>query len=206
MRERITPEEIGLIKSAQAGDEYAFTKLFNKYKHFVDSILTTYIGDRDEARDITNIVFLKVHSKLSKFTDYSSFGGWLRILAKNTAIDYLRTVKDSSKLDEGVFVDSSSILQCTERNIIDDVTYQQLLQLIEDIAPSYREVSVMYYRDGMSIAEISKALHVSKGTIKSKLHRMRIKLKNYLEHVNDFSPIDDCRDDNLCDRTLQQEQ
>lgn len=205
MKDRITQEEIVLIKSAQSGDERAFAKLFNRYKLFVDTILSTYIGDKDEARDITNIVFLKVHSKLSKFTDYSSFGGWLRIIARNVAIDYLRTVKDSSSINDEIFVDPSSLNKDSECSIIDDITYQEILQLIEDVAPLYRDTAYMYYRDGMSIAEISKALHVSKGTIKSRLHRMRIKLKNFLEHVNDSPTISNRSDDNLCDCTLQQE-
>ena len=82
----ITPEEVGMIKRAQAGDESAFTRIFNKYKTFVDRILFQYLKDMDEAKDVTNIVFLKVYEKLSTFTAYDSFGGWLRIIANNTAI------------------------------------------------------------------------------------------------------------------------
>ena len=94
---RITPEEVEIIKSAQAGNISAFNKLFHRYKGFVDTILYYYLKDMDEAKDITNIVFLKVYEKLSQFTDYDSFGGWLRILTNRTAIDYLRSVKNHAK-------------------------------------------------------------------------------------------------------------
>ena len=93
MNPRITPEEVGLIKRAQAGDEPAFNALYDKYKGFVNSLLLRYIKDKDEAQDVSNIVFLKVHKKLSLFTDYDSFGGWLRILTNRTAIDYLRSME-----------------------------------------------------------------------------------------------------------------
>ena len=91
--QRITQSEIETIKEAQKGNELAFNKLFNRYKEFVDNVLFHYVNDMDEAKDLTNVVFLKVHQKLSTFTDYSSFGGWLRIIANRTAIDYLRKVK-----------------------------------------------------------------------------------------------------------------
>ena len=71
---RITPEEIGIIKRAQAGDESAFSQIFQKYRPFVSKILFSYIKDPDEADDITNVVFLKVYKKLSTFTEYESFG------------------------------------------------------------------------------------------------------------------------------------
>ena len=81
---KITKEEIETIKDAQAGSMKAFNHIFFRYKDFVDHVLYQYVQDLDEARDLTNEVFLKVYEKLSKFTRYESFGGWLRILAKNT--------------------------------------------------------------------------------------------------------------------------
>ena len=71
--QRITQSEIETIKEAQKGNELAFNKLFNRYKEFVDNVLFCYVNDMDEAKDLTNVVFLKVHQKLSTFTDYFSF-------------------------------------------------------------------------------------------------------------------------------------
>lgn len=182
MSPKITLEEIELIKSAKAGSESAFTRLFEKYKGFVDRLLYTYIKDMDEARDITNIVFLKVHEKLSKFTDYSSFGGWLRILTKNVAIDYLRTVKDNQFGDE-VSLNSrlnESIVD-TEQSYIDKMTYDKLIDLFDILPPSYRDICELFYVKNMTVSQISKALNVPKGTIKSDLHRMRKIIKNHLK-------------------------
>lgn len=58
MDKRITESEIQLIKQAQKGNELAFNKLFNRYKEFIDNVLFSYVNDMDEARDLTNIVFL----------------------------------------------------------------------------------------------------------------------------------------------------
>lgn len=59
--QRITQSEIETIKEAQKGNELAFNKLFNRYKEFVDNVLFCYVNDMDEAKDLTNVVFLKVH-------------------------------------------------------------------------------------------------------------------------------------------------
>lgn len=181
MSQEITPKEIELIKSAKAGSEPAFTQLFNLYKPFVDSLLCTYIKDKDEARDITNVVFLKVHEKLEKFTNYQSFGGWLRILTKNVAIDYLRTVKSNEYSDEklsNTSLDSES--DDTEMSYINKMTYDRITQMFDSLPKSYRDVCNLFYIENMTVAQISEALNMPKGTIKSNLHRTRKALKKLL--------------------------
>lgn len=171
-----------LIKSAQSGSEAAFTRLFHRYKGFVDSLLYTYIKDKDEARDITNVVFLKVHEKLSKFTNYQSFGGWLRILTKNVAIDYLRTVRLHNCSDETM--DKTRLemdSEDTESAYISKMTYDKLVELFDILPHSYREVCRLFYVENMTVAQISNALNVPKGTIKSDLHRMRKILRKHLK-------------------------
>ena len=208
MKNDITPEEIALIKSAKAGSELAFTKIFNRYKPFVEGVLMTYIKDEDEAKDIANIVFLKVFDKISTFTNYDTFGGWLRILTKNVAIDYLRTVKQTYSLQEGTtaneFEESSDD---TEKSYIDRMTYENLIAMFDKLPPSYRDACRMFYVDNMPIAEISKALGVPKGTIKSNLHRMRKILRNHLKiDQNDTNKSNSRLSRNIRDKPLQQEQ
>lgn len=208
MKNDITPEEIALIKSAKAGSELAFTKIFNRYKPFVEGVLMTYIKDEDEAKDIANIVFLKVFDKISTFTNYDTFGGWLRILTKNVAIDYLRTVKQTYSLQEGTtaneFEESSDD---TEKSYINRMTYENLIAMFDKLPPSYRDACRMFYVDNMPIAEISKALGVPKGTIKSNLHRMRKILRNHLKiDQNDTNKSNSRLSRNIRDKPLQQEQ
>lgn len=176
---RITPAEIKTIKDAQAGSMKAFNRIFYHYKGFVDNILYAYTKDMDEAKDLTNLVFLKVYDKLSKFNRYESFGGWLRILAKNTAIDYLRTLKDK----ENVSVDDTQTqLQLVdyrddEESISNKATYNRLVDLIDSLPPSYREACKLYYVDNLKTKEIAKVLKIPENTVKSYLFRMRKRIK-----------------------------
>lgn len=173
---KITPEEIKTIKEAQAGSMKAFNRIFYRYKPFVEGLLFQYLKDMDESKDLTNIVFLKVYDKLSKFTAYDSFGGWLRILTKNTAIDYLRTI--NNKISVSVD-DSDKKLQLTDVDGDDEIsmsnrlTYDYLISLIDTLPPSYRDSCKLFYVDNLTVVQIAEALNIPTGTVKSNLFRMR---------------------------------
>ena len=178
---KITPEEIGIIKDAKAGKESAFNTIYYKYKEFVISLLYQYLNDMDEAKDLSNIVFLKVYQKLSKFTDYSSFGGWLRILTKNTAIDYLRTLKNKaiSIDDQENGIQLSNISDIADENR--SLTYTNLIEMFDSLPETNKKVVKLYYESGMTVTQISKAMNVPVGTIKSYLYRTRNNLKKQLK-------------------------
>lgn len=173
---RITSEEIETIKDAKAGSMKAFNRIFYKYKSFVENLLFSYLKDMDEAKDLTNIVFLKVYDKLSQFTAYDSFGGWLRILTKNTAIDYLRTVNNHTNVSVD---DQDKKLQLpdedgdSEISISNKMTYDYLISMIDTLPPSYRESCRLFYVENMTVAQIAEVLNIPPGTVKSNLFRMR---------------------------------
>ena len=181
---RITPEEVGIIKRAQAGDELAFNALFYRYKGFVENLLFQYLKDMDEAKDVANIVFLKVHDKLSKFTAYDSFGGWLRILTNRTAIDYLRSMKTKQNApdtkEERLTLD---VQGSTEHDLVNHLTYKTLLREFSTFPEVTRKIFERFYIDNMTVEEISKSFNpkIPTGTIKSTLSRTRRKLKQRLK-------------------------
>ena len=179
---RITNLEIGLIKRAQAGEELAFNTLYKRYKPFVENVLFHYIKDMDEAKDIANIVFLKVYDKLSTFTAYDSFGGWLRTIANHTAIDYLRKVENKRMVlgDEGERLPLSSIQNNAESDLVNQMTYDRLLAEFEKLPEDVRRIFELFYVENLQISEISKTLKKPKGTIKSILSRTRRKIRQRL--------------------------
>ena len=179
---RITSEEVGIIKRAQAGDESAFNALFYRYKGFVENLLFQYIKDMDEAKDVTNIVFLKVHDKLSMFTAYESFGGWLRILTNRTAIDYLREMKNKSTVlgDSDSRLPSDETSGSAEDDLVNRMTYDQILAEFDKFPETTCKVSKLFYVNNMTVEQISEKLNVPTGTIKSMLSRTRRKIKKKL--------------------------
>ena len=184
MNPKITPEEVGIIKRAQAGDELAFNALYRRYKGFVENLLFQYLRDMDEAKEIANVVFLKVHDKLSKFTKYDSFGGWLRILTNRTAIDYLRSQENkrnaSDVKEERLSFDTQG---CTENDLVNQITCKQLRTEFNKFPEVTRKIFERFYIDNLTVEEISKSFNprIPTGTIKSTLSRTRRKLKQRLK-------------------------
>ncbi len=176
---RITQEEIGIIKKAQAGDESAFNVLFYRYKGFVENLLYRYIGDMDEARDMANFVFCKVHEKLSMFVAYESFGGWLRILTNHVAVDYLRTRREKVQDVDEVRL-PGNVVGSTENDLVNHLTNKQLIEEFNKLPETTRKVFKLFYEEDMTAKEISKALRIPVGTIKSTLSRTRRKIQKRL--------------------------
>ena len=180
---KITDEEIALIKSAKSGNIQAYNKLYYKYKGFTTNLLYQYIKDFDEAKDVNNIVWLKVYNKLSKFRDYSSFGGWLRILTNRTAIDYLRELKNLTYAPEG----ADSKISDTPMDVdygqseVDRLTYDQVVKAFKQFPEDVRKVFELFYVNNLKVDEISKVTGIPKGTIKSHLSRKRKILKQYFK-------------------------
>lgn len=179
---KITEEEIALIKSAQSGNMSAFNKLFHKYEKFTTQLLYDFIKDYDEARDINNLVWLKVYNKLSKFTNYSSFGGWLRILTNRTAIDYLRELKPDKCVPQNL--EDPNVWKIADvsqgDSIVDKITYDQMLDAFDQLPEDVRKVFRLFYVNNLTVSEISKATKIPIGTVKSHLSRNRLKLKQRL--------------------------
>jgi RNA polymerase sigma-70 factor (ECF subfamily) len=176
---RITPEEIGIIKRAQAGDKSAFDELFQRYKPFVEKLLTLYLKDYDESKDLTNEVFMKVHDKLSLFKTYNSFGGWLRIMTKNTAIDYLRHIgnKTIPMNTENGGLTFEEPIDSTEEDVVNQISYEQLFKVFNKLPEKTRRIFELFYAEDMTVGEISKVLSIPTGTIKSTLSRTRKRIK-----------------------------
>ena len=181
----ITQEEIGIIKRAQAGDESAFNEIFKRYKNFVEGILYQYLKDKDEAKDIANIVFLKVHQKLSSFTKYNSFGGWLRILTNRTAVDYLREMKNKSTVlgDLDARLAEESTNDSTEDDLANQITYNQIVAEFENFPEQHKTICKRFYIDNLTVDQISNALNIPTGTIKSTLFRARKQIKQLFNNL-----------------------
>lgn len=182
---KITPEEIEVIKAAQEGNILAFNRIYKKYKAFVSRILYNYIKDKDEANDIANVVFLKVYYKLSKFTAYDSFGGWLRIITNNTAIDYLRRTKNvpivSDTLDSRLVSNISA--SSNEVDPVNRLTYEQLLEEFNALSEQAQKVCRLFYLDNLTSKEIGEMLKMPENTVKSHLRRSRQRLQTKFKQL-----------------------
>lgn len=175
-------DNIDLIKRAQAGDESAFSMLYKQYEKFVLHSIRSYIKDDDAARDLVVVTFIDVYENLSKFTENTSFVGWLRTIACRNAIDYLRrrkTYADTVDSENRLSL-VESISEEGESEIVEQVTRNQIKEEFKKLTPQHKRICELYYVDELTIADISKQLSIPTGTVKSVLSRVRKRIKNHL--------------------------
>lgn len=149
--------------------------LINRYSKSIYNIALNFSGSGDEAADITQDIFLKLYTQIDKYRDEYNFSSWLMKLARNTCIDYWRKNKrnrNQSELDEnspgdGVSPEEASV-QGNEAVFIRG--------LITRINPDLRLLLIMRDIQDKSYQEISEALDLPIGTVKSRINRARIRL------------------------------
>jgi RNA polymerase sigma-70 factor (ECF subfamily) len=175
---KITQEEITLINEAKSGNMRAFNKLYYRYKNMVDAILNQYIDDEDESKDLANIVFLKVYNKLSSFESYESFGGWIRVIASRTALDYLRQSYNKLTVVDEENIRLMSETSTSDADLVNQMSYEQILKEVDNLPNTARKVFKLFYLRNLTMEQISKRMRLPLGTVKSHLSRSRRRIKN----------------------------
>src|SRR5262249_61458942 len=96
-REAIELSDLELAREARGGDLVAFETLVVRKTPVVMSVARRIVGDREDARDVTQMVFLRVWEQLARYDEKYSFNTWLYRIATNLAIDFLRSSKSREK-------------------------------------------------------------------------------------------------------------
>ena len=146
-------------------------------------ICLRYSKTRDEAIEIVNDGFMKVFTKLDKYSKGLSFKGWVRKIMIHAAIDYYRrNEKHYHNLDISYaqYQDDPSI-----ETILDKLSAEEILKAVQTLPPSYRMVFNLHAIEGFNHEEIAGQLNISVGTSKSNLSIARDKLKRLLVTENE---------------------
>ncbi|MEQ8455431.1 MAG: sigma-70 family RNA polymerase sigma factor [Sandaracinaceae bacterium] len=201
-------EEIGdrvLVERVQGGDEQAFRTLYERYHRRAFAVAFGVVKNKQDALDVVQDGFVKVHKHIGKFQGTSSFYTWLYRIIMNLSIDHVRRRKNSKGLEyddavrreaDEVAGDGTLLPRILDANPGKTVVRRELLEKIQgalDELPEYhREVILLREIEGLSYEEMSEALGVPKGTIMSRLFHARKKmqaaLSDYMEgelHLED---------------------
>ncbi|CAL1521096.1 sigma-70 family RNA polymerase sigma factor [Chitinophaga sp. MM2321] len=159
----------GCCKKERSSQEMLYRKFFG----YAMSICLRYEPNREEAVEIMNDGFLKIFQHILTFDTNRSFKTWLGKIMVNTSIDFLRSKK---KL---VFTDDFDQLYDigTDDKIVEKLSYEELLKLVQSLSPAYRTVFNLYVMEGYQHHEIAQLLGISAGTSKSNLFKAKKILK-----------------------------
>lgn len=167
-----------LIRRCQRGDRRALEDLLEKYQRPVYNAAFRMLGNREDASDVTQIVFLKVFERLDRYDPAYKFFSWIYRIAINESINQLKRGNRETGLDESQ--PSAAPGPAEKAQAIDDSKRVQdaLMTLQED----YRMVIVLRHFSELTYREISEVLHIPEITVKSRLYTARQALRERLSN------------------------
>ena len=183
--------EATLVQRCASGDESACTELVAEHQRMVVQLAVNLLGDRDEALDLSQDVFLRVFRTIHRFRGQSSLRTWIYRIAVNQARNRHRFWRrrhraDQVSLDAHVAAhgDLVSTLQPTPDRVLAQKELAEMLQHALDRLPfDQRTAIVLREIDGLSYEEIAFSLGVAIGTVKSRLTRARQALRQDLREA-----------------------
>ena len=172
--------ELALVKSCIEGDQRAQRKLFEMYAPKMMGVCLRYTKDVVRAEDVMQDGFIKVFTKLTKYSGNGSLEGWVRRIMVNTALDHLRK---ENKFNANVSLDDVEYKVEFDGQILSSLMEEDLLKLIREMPDGYRTVFNMFAIEGFSHKEIAKELEISENTSKSQHSRAKAFLRNKVEEL-----------------------
>jgi RNA polymerase sigma-70 factor, ECF subfamily len=155
-----------LLMQARAGDRQAFAELVKAHQGSVFSIGLRMLNRRDVAEDLAQDVFLQLYRKLDTIESLQHLGFWLRRVAANLAIDWIRRAPYSATQQ----LDENSDVSAPESDS-DPLMSRELTRLLGELAPQPRAVMLLRYQEDRDVAEIAAMLDMPVNTVKSHIKR-----------------------------------
>lgn len=167
------PDNTELIQKAIDGDRDAFNTLYMQSYRYVFFVVKNYIPDDETAYDVIQETFIKVYKNISKLRSPAAYYGWITVIAKNTACDFVRAAHFESPLsyeqeDYRDFLNDDA----TEKDVSLDIE-----TVLKKLSSEEAELLSLVYYDGMSISQIAKMQGVPATTVYSRFNKAKKNLK-----------------------------
>ena len=173
-----------LIDRARNNDQAAITELYNKTYSSVYYTVKAMIKDEDAALDILQDSYIKAFKSLDQLKEPEKFKAWVKQIAHNRSIDYLRKTKpllfsemESADSDTPLEFEDTNTDNLPEAVIDRDETSRLIREILNDLPDEQRAVISMFYYEQLSVKEIAEQLGVSENTVKSRLNYGRKKIE-----------------------------
>jgi len=151
--------------------------LYSRFAPKMYAVCLRYCGSTDDAQDLLQDGFVKVFNNLEKYRGDGSFEGWIRRIFVNTSIEHFRRKVKLATVSEA----QENTIEDKEWNALDSIAEKDIIKIVQQLSPGYRQVFNMYVIEGYSHKEISEILGISEGTSKSQLARAKVILKKMIE-------------------------
>ena len=184
------PSEQMLIASASNGDLEAFNQLVLNYQDVVYRYANALANDSDSAEDTTQESFIKAFQNIIRFRG-GSFRGWLLKIVTNTSRDQFRRTKRHPmdplfpEDEDGEAIESPAWLAdptaSVDAKVQGNEETHHLYRMLDELPDSYRRVITLIDLYELDYTEAAQILHILLGTVKSRLARARMQMKEKLK-------------------------
>ena len=179
--EKTGSNDFKLAQKAAAGEVDAFEELYRRHFRRVYSLALRMTGSPEEAEDLTQETFTHLYKKIGSFRGESAFTTWLHRMTVNQVLMHFRRRKSRPEFTTTEGETPVQIVQGTENQNKMPVVDRMILEnAIAKLPPGYRSVFVLHDVEGYEHGEIGKMLGISEGTLKSQLHKARLKLREMI--------------------------
>ncbi|WP_421823567.1 RNA polymerase sigma factor [Flagellimonas oceanensis] len=179
----LTNKEKQLISEMRKGNTRAFSDLVDSYKDMVFTLSVRMLGNREEAEEVSQDVFIKVFKSLQNFKGDSKLSTWVYRIAYNTCLDRIRKIKkkrihtDLEHIDQIAYADLDTAFQKmleTERSGL-------INQCLSKLSAEDAGVLTLFYLEEKNLQEMEKATSLPVNTLKVRLYRARKRLASIME-------------------------
>ena len=173
-----------LVQAALGGDKEAFGQLVVRYQDRVFNTLVRVLGNREDAGDIVQDAFVQAYVKLDSFRGDARFYTWLYRSAMNLALSHPRRRKPTESLDEtktNIGDEPAAQYPTAAEQLIARERAALLQQALLKLNVEHRQILVLRELEACSYEEIAEILELPVGTVRSRLFRARLQLKEQLQ-------------------------
>lgn len=194
-RVRVGTEDRQLIARLQAGDEAAVQELAERYSPRIYQLAFRHMKNREDAEEVTQDVLMKVYRKIGAFRGDSALSSWIYRITFNTSMSRLRNTRlaraADAELDRAIAIQEGSDERRTppqpadwshlpDEELLRAQLRQAINEAIAELPEIYRAPVVLRDIQGLTTEEASSRLKLKDQTLKSRLHRGRLMLRDRL--------------------------
>jgi RNA polymerase sigma factor (sigma-70 family) len=184
-----------LVKRFKAGDESAFTEIYEKSKRLVYATCYGILNNKEDAEDAMQETYINLYNKIGTLEDDKSFLEWLKRMASNKALDKRKSIKDESSFDEVVegkdYSDEDIDLEHLPESLIMEKdkrdTFYKIMR--NELSDAQFQTIFLHYYDELPLVDIADLMNCSIETVRSRLKSARAKLKSGIQEYEKTNKV-----------------
>jgi RNA polymerase sigma-70 factor, ECF subfamily len=158
-------------------NDLLFGELYERFSHFVYNKCYGFTKTKDEAKDLSQDIFVKLYQKLSLFEGKSKFSTWMYSFTYNMCVDYVNKKRlETVSANDQELEDATHLQIETEDYSLFQMREDILKHALEIISPEDKMILLLKYQDDFSIKDITEILEIGESAVKMRLKRAKARI------------------------------